>query len=78
MRSIVHRHDFADKIIEYAAANATIDVPEILIDQEVDVVRDEMRSAMAAGNQRGGLSQHHRQDRGRDSRAGAAAGGAAG
>ena len=41
------RHDFADKIIEYAAANATIDVPEILIDQEVDVVRDEMRSAMA-------------------------------
>jgi trigger factor len=27
------RHDFADKIIEYAAANATIDVPEILIDQ---------------------------------------------
>jgi trigger factor len=41
------RHDFADKIIEYAAANATVDLPDILIDQEVDVMRDEMRSALA-------------------------------
>jgi trigger factor len=41
------RHDFADKIIEYAVANATIDVPDILVDQEVEVIRDEMRSAMA-------------------------------
>jgi trigger factor len=41
------RHDFADKIIEYAAANATVDLPDVLIDQEVDVMRDEMRSALA-------------------------------
>jgi len=41
------RHEFADKIVEYAAANATIDLPEILVDREVDVMRDEMRSAIA-------------------------------
>ncbi len=41
------RHEFADKIVEYAADNATIELPDILIDQEVDVMRDEMRAAMA-------------------------------
>ena len=41
------RHEFADKIIEYASANATIDLPEVLVGQEIDVMRDEMRSAMA-------------------------------
>jgi trigger factor len=41
------RHDFADKIIEYATANATIDLPDILIDQEVEVMHDELRSALA-------------------------------
>ena len=41
------RHDFADKIIEYATANATIDLPDILVDQEVEVMHDELRSALA-------------------------------
>jgi len=41
------RHEFADKIVEYAVANATLDMPEILVDKEVEVMRDEMRSAMA-------------------------------
>ena len=41
------RHDFADKIIEYAAANATVELPDVLIDQEVEVMRDELRSALA-------------------------------
>ena len=41
------RHEFADRIVEYAAANATIDLPEILVDREVDVMRDEMRSTIA-------------------------------
>jgi trigger factor len=40
------RHQFADKIVEYAAANATIDMPDILVDKEVEVMRDEMRSAI--------------------------------
>jgi trigger factor len=41
------RHDFADKVIEYATANATIDLPDVLIDQEVEVMHDELRSALA-------------------------------
>ena len=41
------RHEFADKIVEYAVANATVDMPEILVDKEVEVMRDEMRSAIA-------------------------------
>ena len=41
------RHEFADKIIEYATANATLDLPEVLVDQEVEVIRDEIRSALA-------------------------------
>jgi trigger factor len=41
------RHQFADKIIDYAADNATVELPDILVDQEVDVMRDEMRSAFA-------------------------------
>jgi len=41
------RHGFADRIIEYAVANATIDPPDILIDQEVEVIHDEFRSSLA-------------------------------
>jgi trigger factor len=41
------RHEFADRIIEYAVANATLDLPEILVDQEVEVMHDEFRSTIA-------------------------------
>ncbi len=41
------RHQFADRIVEYAALNATIDLPDVLVDQEVEVMRDEVLSAMA-------------------------------
>jgi trigger factor len=41
------RHDFADKIIEYACANASVDLPDVLIDQEVEVMHDELRSSLA-------------------------------
>ena len=41
------RHDFADRIIEYAVANATLELPEILVDQEVEVMHDEFRSTIA-------------------------------
>ncbi|TMC60748.1 MAG: trigger factor [Chloroflexi bacterium] len=47
------RHQFADKIIDYAVANATIDLPDVLIDQEVEVLHDELRSSLA----RQGISQ---------------------
>ena len=41
------RHEFADRIIEYAVANATLDVPDVLIDQEVEVMHDELRMRLA-------------------------------
>ena len=41
------RHEFADKIIEYAVANATLDLPDILVDQEVEVMHDEFRGSLA-------------------------------
>jgi len=41
------RHTFSDRIIEYAVANATMDLPDILIDQEVEVMHDEFRATLA-------------------------------
>jgi trigger factor len=40
------RHEFADKIIEYAVANSTIELPDALVDQEVEVMHDEFRSQL--------------------------------
>jgi len=40
------RHEFSDKIIDYAVANATIDLPDALVDQEVEVMHDEFRSTL--------------------------------
>jgi len=41
------RHDFADRIIEYATANATLELPDILVDQEVEIMHDELRASLA-------------------------------
>jgi len=41
------RHEFADKIIEYATANATLELPDVLVDQEVEIMHDELRSSLA-------------------------------
>jgi trigger factor len=41
------RHEFADKIIEYATANANLELPDVLIDQEVEVMHDEFRVSIA-------------------------------
>jgi trigger factor len=41
------RHDFADRIVEYAVANATVDLPDVLVEQEVEVMHDEFRSSLA-------------------------------
>jgi len=41
------RHGFADRIIEYAVANATLELPDILVDQEVEVMHDEFRATIA-------------------------------
>jgi len=41
------RHEFSDKIIEYAVANASIDLPDVLVDQEVEVMHDEFRTSIS-------------------------------
>jgi trigger factor len=41
------RHDFADKIIEYATANASVELPDVLVDQEVEIMHDELRGSLA-------------------------------
>ena len=41
------RHEFADKIIDYAVANSTIELPDVLVDQEVEVMHDEFRTSIA-------------------------------
>ena len=41
------RHQFADRIIEYAVANATVELPEVLVDQEVEVMHDEFKGSLA-------------------------------
>jgi trigger factor len=41
------RHQFADRIIEYAVANATVELPAVLIDQEVEVMHDEFKGSLA-------------------------------
>ena len=40
------RHEFADRIIDYAVANSTVELPDILIDQEVEVMHDEFRASL--------------------------------
>jgi trigger factor len=41
------RHGFADRIIDYAVANATVELPDVLVDQEVEVMHDEFRASLA-------------------------------
>ena len=50
------RHGFADRIIEFASANATVEIPEVMIANEVEIMRDELRSRLA--RQRIALDQY--------------------
>jgi trigger factor len=42
------RHAFIDKIIEHAVATATLELPDALIDSEVDVMVEELRARLAS------------------------------
>jgi trigger factor len=41
------RHVFADRIIEYATANATVTPPDVMVEREIDVMVDELRVRLA-------------------------------
>jgi trigger factor len=42
------RHHFADRIIDFATANAGVDPPEVMISNEIEIMRDELRNRLAA------------------------------
>jgi len=44
------RHVFADRIIEFAVANATLELPDLLIERELEVMLDELRVRLAEQN----------------------------
>ncbi|MFN2483870.1 MAG: trigger factor [Candidatus Limnocylindria bacterium] len=50
------RHAFSDRVIEFATANATVEIPEVLVANEVEIMRDELRSRLA--RQRIGFEQY--------------------
>ena len=50
------RHVFGDRIIDFAASNATVELPEVMIANEVEIMRDELRARLA--EQRIGLDQY--------------------
>jgi trigger factor len=41
------RHVFADRIIDFAVANATVELPDLLIEREIEVMLDELQVRLA-------------------------------
>lgn len=50
------RHHFSDRIIDFAVTNASVELPEIMITNEVEIMRDELRTRLA--QQRIGMEQY--------------------
>jgi trigger factor len=50
------RHAFADRIIDFAASNATVELPEVMIANEVEIMRDELGNRLA--QQQMGMEQY--------------------
>jgi trigger factor len=50
------RHHFADRIVDFAVANATVELPEVMIANEIEIMRDELGTRLAA--QRIGMEQY--------------------
>jgi trigger factor len=50
------RHAFADRIIDFAASNATVELPEVMVANEIEIMRDELGNRLAS--QRIGMDQY--------------------
>ena len=50
------RHHFADRIVDFATSNATVELPEVMIANEIEIMRDELHSRLA--QQRLGMEQY--------------------
>ena len=50
------RHQFGDRIIDFAVSNSSVELPEVMVANEVEIMRDELRTRLA--QQRIGLEQY--------------------
>jgi len=50
------RHAFSDRIIDFAASNASVELPEVMVANEIEILRDELTARLAA--QRIGLEHY--------------------
>jgi trigger factor len=50
------RHGFGDRIIDFAVSNASVELPEVMVTNEIEIMRDELRTRMA--QQRIGMEQY--------------------
>jgi len=50
------RHAFADRIIDFAASNATVELPEVMVTNEIEIMRDELGNRLA--QQQIGMQQY--------------------
>jgi trigger factor len=50
------RHAFGDRIIDFASSNADVELPEVMVANEVEIMRDELRTRLA--QQRIGMEQY--------------------
>ena len=50
------RHGFGDRIIDFAVSNASVELPEVMVANEVEIMRDELQTRLA--QQRIGLDQY--------------------
>ncbi len=50
------RHQFGDRIIDFATSNANVELPEVMITNEIDIMRDELQTRLA--QQRIGMEQY--------------------
>jgi trigger factor len=50
------RHAFADRIIDFATSNATVELPEVMVTNEIEIMRDELGTRLA--QQRIGMDRY--------------------
>ena len=50
------RHNFGDRIIDFATSNANVELPEVMVTNEIEIMRDELQTRLA--QQRIGLVQY--------------------
>jgi trigger factor len=50
------RHAFADRIIDFAASNASVELPEVMVVNEIEIMRDELGNRLA--QQQIGMQQY--------------------